>query len=448
MFDGPSTPTAAVARLLVAFAAVTAAAAPVAAGVAGAATGDGGCGPTPDPATPTTGTADPARAGEGRSDAFAIRSVYPNPVRDGDRGEFVVLELPAPGNWTLADDETRVRLTANVSGRVVLSATSSAVPRSVAGQTVELPEMPALSNAGETLRLARNGTVVDRVNYEDAPEGERYRPAEGFEPMGATDFAVNGTGSADATAFVLPDAPGVAREVLRSTDRRILLAGYTLTSERVVSALAAAAGCGVRVRVLLEGGPVGGISRRQARLLDRLSRAGVEVQVVAGPRARYVYHHAKYAVVDDRAVVLSENWKPAGTGGGSSRGWGAVVDGRWVLVGSLNWNRHASRENREVALVLSGQTVAGYYTDVFRADWRSGNRRAPVGLLLVAVLAGVLAARWAIDRIEFAEPADPVDVSLRGPRTATGSPDPRRVRPPPSSRRGHRALPRGAPRRT
>jgi phosphatidylserine/phosphatidylglycerophosphate/cardiolipin synthase-like enzyme len=78
--------------------------------------------------------------------------------------------------------------------------------------------------------------------------------------------------------------------------------------------------------VLVEDAPVGGISRRQAEVLDSLVDAGVDVQVLGGPRARYRYHHAKYAVVDDRALVLTENWKPSGVGGHSNRGWGVLVD--------------------------------------------------------------------------------------------------------------------------
>jgi hypothetical protein len=58
----------------------------------------------------------------------------------------------------------------------------------------------------------------------------------------------------------------------------------------------------VTVRVLVEGGPVGGVSRRSAGLLDRFTEAGVEVRVVSGPHARYQFHHAKYAVVGDRAL--------------------------------------------------------------------------------------------------------------------------------------------------
>jgi phosphatidylserine/phosphatidylglycerophosphate/cardiolipin synthase-like enzyme len=121
---------------------------------------------------------------------------------------------------------------------------------------------------------------------------------------------------------VLPDAPRIPVETLQSAERRLLLAGYTFASERATRALVAAQRRGLTVRVLVEGGPVGGVSRRSARLLDRLTAAGVEVRVVSGPYERYQFHHAKYAVVDDRALVLTENWKPAGTGGHSSRGWG------------------------------------------------------------------------------------------------------------------------------
>ncbi|MEF8857043.1 MAG: phospholipase D-like domain-containing protein, partial [Haloplanus sp.] len=60
--------------------------------------------------------------------------------------------------------------------------------------------------------------------------------------------------------------------------------------------------------------------------------AGVDVAVLGGPRARFDYHHPKYAVVDDRALVLTENWKPSGVGGRSSRGWGVVVDSATVAA--------------------------------------------------------------------------------------------------------------------
>jgi phosphatidylserine/phosphatidylglycerophosphate/cardiolipin synthase-like enzyme len=374
-------------------------------------------------------------------------------------------------------------------------------------------------------------------------------------------------GGASATAFVLPDAPAVPVETLREADERLLLAGYTFGSPRVADALIRARERGIRVRVLLEGDPVGGTTRRQARLLDRLTDAGVAVRVVGGPHARYEYHHAKYAVVDDRALVLTENWKPAGTGGAASRGWGAlvddpelaaglartfradagwvdavpwrrfrrgrsfeaippangsfggqfaperlpverarllvapdnaasevvalldgaeesirvvgptlgtdgrflpallraarrgvrvqvllsgtwyaraenerlaerlreradaedlpltvrlaeprgyakihakgaVIDGRRVVLGSLNWNRHAATENREVVVVLSGERVAGYYARVFDADWGGGGSPLPVGVIAALGLA-VLVALVVLRTVEFGGEAGP-----------------------------------------
>jgi phosphatidylserine/phosphatidylglycerophosphate/cardiolipin synthase-like enzyme len=112
-----------------------------------------------------------------------------------------------------------------------------------------------------------------------------------------------------------------------------LLAGYTLTSERVSRALVNASERGVEVHVLLEGSPIGGRTRRAARLLDTLAAAGVQVRLLGGPHDRYAYHHPKYAVADDRAVVMTENWKPAGLGGNSSRGWGVVTNQSRIVTG-------------------------------------------------------------------------------------------------------------------
>ena len=83
------------------------------------------------------------------------------------------------------------------------------------------------------------------------------------------------------------------------------------------------------------------VSRQEILLaFDRLADAGIDVSVLGGPHARFEYHHPKYAVVDDRALVLSENWKPAGVGGRSSRGWGVVVDSQSVANDLAGLFRH------------------------------------------------------------------------------------------------------------
>ena len=273
-----------------------------------------------------------------------IAAVHPNPVADGDRGEFVVIAVPSNttlGGYRLTDgDGALAPANVTVGGRVALSPDPAATRNLTDVRVVAVNGSIALANGGERLRLRRGNETVATARYREAPEGElgRYddRGAITWEPLGTTDRPVVTARGGTARAFVLPDAPGVALEAIRGADRRILLAGYTFASPRVAAALERAADRGVAVRVLLEGGPVDGISRRQARLLDSLAAANVSVELLGGPHGRYAYHHPKYAVVDDRAVVLTENWKPAGTGGRSSRGWGAVVDQHEIVEGLVD----------------------------------------------------------------------------------------------------------------
>lgn len=264
-------------------------------------------------------------AAQGQSEA-AIVGIYPNPVTDGDRGEFVTVRIPVAGNWTLDDGESIVRLPDNVTGVVAVSTTPGPVKNLTDAAVVGVSGELSLANGGERIRLSHAGRVVAQTRYDDAPSGQIFRPASRtWQPMGATDRPVIRTTGGRARAFVLPDAPAVAVNTLRGADRRVLLAGYTLSSGRVAEALLAAHRRNVTVRVLVEGKPVDGMTRRQARILDRLAAAGIDVRVIGGPAPRYEFHHPKYAVVDDTAVVLTENWKPAGIGGASSRGWGVVL---------------------------------------------------------------------------------------------------------------------------
>lgn len=291
-------------------------------------------------ATPVTGADDrpePTTTGNA-SDAHLV-SVYPNPVADGDRGEFVVVSVPPGtnlGEYAVGDDERTVQLpNRTASARTVLSMAPNATADLVGGDPIRLPDALALANGGEPVTLSRNGTVIDRLNYTDAPSGA-VRVAEGadrWRALGATDRLVVHGGSGTVTAFTLPDAPTMATDTLAGADRRILFAGYTFTDRSVADELLTAADRNVTVRVLVDGDPVGGMTNRQATILDRLTDAGIEVRVLGGDHARYDYHHAKYAVVDDRTLVTTENWKRAGVGGNGSRGWGVVTDQPRIVEG-------------------------------------------------------------------------------------------------------------------
>ena len=270
-----------------------------------------------------------------------IAAVYPNPVADGDRGEFVVLAVPNGtdlGGYRLADGDGTLALpNRTVGGRVAVTTAPAAVRNLTRFPVVEAAGRVALANGGERLRLYHGNDTVARVRYREAPEGEIGRfddhGALAWRPLGRSDRPVVAAAGGEVRAFTLPDAPAVPVDVLRGADRRVLLAGYTFTSERTARALRGAARRGVEVRVLLEGQPVDGITRRQARLLDSLVEAGVAVKLLGGPHGRYAFHHPKYAVADDRAVVLTENWKPAGVGGRASRGWGVVVSQPRIVGG-------------------------------------------------------------------------------------------------------------------
>lgn len=284
-----------------------------------------------DEQTPTVDATPADAATASAPEQPRIVALYPNPYRRLDRGEFIVLEVPPDtdlGGLTLTDGKTVARLpNRTVSGRVALAIDRAA--RNVTDAPVYLLDARLqLANRGDRLELRRGTTLLDTVTYRNAPEGYLYRRmAAGWEwhRLGATAFPVRSARATEVRVFVLPDAPEAALAPIRAAHRRVWLAGYTLTSSRVTAALCTARSRGVAVRVLIELEPVGGMTATGAQLLDRLVACGVEVRAIGGPRGRYAFHHAKYAVADDHAVVLTENWKPSGVGGRSSRGWGVVV---------------------------------------------------------------------------------------------------------------------------
>ena len=290
-------------------------------------------GPEPDPPAPANGS---RSAGDAPSTP-GVAAVYPNPVTEEDRGEFVVLSVP-PGTgldgFSLDDGEEAVALNGTASGRVTLSTAPNATERLTGRSARPLPGDLALSNSGETLRLQRGNRTVDTLSYTNAPAAEVVDASGEWRPLGATNRPVVGAGPGRVRAFALPDAPTLAVSRLRAADRRVLLAGYTLSSRAVTDALVAAVRRNVTVRVLVDGGPVGGMPTRMASRLDRLAAAGAEVRVLTGERARYAFHHAKYVIVDGQALVTTENWKAAGTGGHGSRGWG-VATGQPAVVRGL-----------------------------------------------------------------------------------------------------------------
>jgi phosphatidylserine/phosphatidylglycerophosphate/cardiolipin synthase-like enzyme len=76
---------------------------------------------------------------------------------------------------------------------------------------------------------------------------------------------------------------------------------------------------------------------------------------------------------------------------------GVIVDGRKVLVSSINWNSNSPNFNREAGVIIDHPGVAGYFASVFEDDWNPGVRAPGPGtdymkiaaaLLVVAALLG------------------------------------------------------------
>ncbi len=135
-------------------------------------------------------------------------------------------------------------------------------------------------------------------------------PAEGRIPLQT---------SVEATTAIAVGPEGLYLPIahaLASASTSIDLSLYTFEHPQMTQVLVDAALRGVQVRLLLEGGPAGGISDMQKWCVSRLVDAGAEVRYMAplpnapnGYRTRYNYLHAKYTVIDgNRAFNGSENF--------------------------------------------------------------------------------------------------------------------------------------------
>ena len=146
----------------------------------------------------------------------------------------------------------------------------------------------------------------------------------------------------------------------------------------LLKAAIAAARRGVSVRILL--GSAWYVERDNAALAANLTRVADEEDLplsvkLAEPRSRYDHLHNK----------------------------GVLVDRKHAVVGSLNWNRHALRENREVAVIVTDDAVGRYYARLFRADWRGAAWRIHWTTLGAIVIAGIAVVRYA-NTVDFEPP--------------------------------------------
>lgn len=187
-----------------------------------------------------------------------------------------------------------------------------------------------------------------------------------------------GTATANVTVLIGPEGLYTPLAALfANATISIDLSLYTLEHREIVEVLRVAARRGIRLRILLEGSPPGGISDFQKWCVAQLAAAGAEIRYAAvldtapnGYRTRYRFTHAKYG----------------------------VIDGRLAIQGTENFGYDSMPVNTQTP--VGGRR--GYYliTDA-----------APV----VSALGQIFAADWAPDRFYDLHPFDPAHAKYGGP---------------------------------
>jgi cardiolipin synthase len=346
--------------------------------------------------------------------ALALVEFCPDPYLPEDPDEYVVLE----GNGTLegvtvSDGEGGFRFPpgTEIRGRLTIARNGDAY-RLSHGEYPDyewydtLPEVPdvirggtlRLGNANDNLQLFVDGHLQQEVAWpQDVKprEGQVHFFEDGtWDPrvllIGQSAFDTQTYENVSGIAFVSPDCSSdVYEEVIDESSERLLVNVYEFTHPGMADAFIRAHDRGVSVTILLEGGPVGGISPEEKTICWKMNQSGIPVYQMTtldGVHAPYRYNHAKYIVADTRGLLItSENFKESGfpeSGEGGNRGWGVYLEsvpvaeyftrvfeydtgGGWIapLPGMSGTAEESYHENRQV---------------VFRPERFSGAEVTPV----------------------------------------------------------------------
>ncbi len=213
----------------------------------------------------------------------------------------------------------------------------------------------SLCNSGDEVALMKGGKVMDILvygasTYRDAGwKGKSVSVSEGHilrrVAYRDTDTAADWSnrhviGQSDITPssffanieiFPYPDE---WREVLRfvyGAEHELLIEAYQLDSEVFTDTIVSKLQEGVKVTLLLEGHPVGGMSQREKGCIHRLWERGAKVKFMLndpkrGIFDRYTYIHSKIIIRDGSEVLIStENFGEASLRGCGNRGYGIIV---------------------------------------------------------------------------------------------------------------------------
>ena len=285
--------------------------------------------------------------------AYTITEFCADGYAAGDGDEYFVLEGSGSlSAWSVTDGEGTVSFSSG-SGKTTVARSAELYYQihesypdfEIIDSMESIPNVILtgrfqMANSEDSLTLLKNGAAVQTVAWPRdvaTGNGRIHRLEDGvwdkrIFKIGQSDFEPQTFTAEEVILFVSPDCSHeVVTTVIREAEDSILLSMYEFTSVSLAEEIADAERRGVAVTILMEGGPVGGISAEEKGVLNYLERAGAEIFTIESEGnlpARYRYLHTKYLVADGEVtVVLSENFKDSGIpeSGFGNRGWGAAV---------------------------------------------------------------------------------------------------------------------------
>ncbi|WP_394698546.1 phospholipase D-like domain-containing protein [uncultured Methanospirillum sp.] len=290
--------------------------------------------------------------------AFQITEVYPDTYLDGDADEYLVISGEGSlSSLEVTDGEGRITFPAGAvsSGSITIARDGEAFHKvtgrypdyDLIGKNSSAPKPMItgkfqLANQKDELLLMEHGLLIQNLTWPGS-----FKPRKGQVHVlgldrvwdsrvfisGASRFKPETFTQVQGTAFVSPDCGrAVFEQAISSAGHEILVNVYEFTDPGLADLLCQAATRGVKVTVLLEGGPVGGVSPEERSVITKLQTAGIPVKAMTGAgedHAPYRYDHAKYMVIDGKDLLLTtENFKDhsfPGSGLAGNRGWGVLI---------------------------------------------------------------------------------------------------------------------------
>ncbi len=155
----------------------------------------------------------------------------------------------------------------------------------------------------------------------------------------------------NATAFASPDSSYESiMHFLDNVNSSLDIAIYQISDVRIAERIANLSENGVSVRLLVEGDPVQGMSKRGRDCLGLIAESGGEIRkITRNEYDPFNYYHPKYMVGDNFSVFLtSENFVAS------------------------SFSPEMSYGNRGWGVILETKRLSSYYGEVFDFDWEFG----------------------------------------------------------------------------